>query len=331
MEKMKKQNLEQRYSNKKSKKRGEDMEEAKQAIKNFFTKLKKNRKRFLKLLILLVVVIVFLAGSTYDITIEDGTYKEKDWSSTPYAAGEYTKGVSVKEDGTLESKTTAQELWDKMQKEKSRVSEYLKSPEELARLMKAEIVTQYPDTRPYPNQSIDWDEVIEDPNALQGIIKFKRAKTDGNIETMTYVEPQILEGWIEDYNTTGSEEAKKKATSHFTLRKSTEVNAGTNVTTSGKVADVSEKIIKELVKKSTYGLSGSVCQTWVGTVYERAGFGYTPSGCCAYLAGTKWGISKDFSQIVNGAAVWTGKGSYRGTKSCSHASQRWLWSCWYLL
>ena len=95
--------------------------------------------------------------------------------------------------------------------------------------------------------------------------------------------------------------------------------------------NVSSAIVKEATKMNTYGLSGSVCQTWVGTVYEKAGFGYVPSGCCAYLAGTKWGISNDFSKIVNGAAVWTGPGTYRGTKSCSHASLRRMWTCRYLL
>lgn len=296
------------------------MEEAKQTIKNFFTKLKKKRKRFLKLLILLVIVVVFLAGSTYDITIEDGTYKEKDWSSIPYAAGEYVKEVSVKEDGTLESKTTAQDLWDKMQKEKSRVGEYLKSPEELARLMKAEIVTQYPDTRPYPNSSIDWDKVIEDPNALQGIIKFKRAKTDGNIDTMTYVEPETLYEWIELYIETGEKKYKDLALTHFTLAKNdlSESTSNNNwnsnepspYTTNDLKTNKSDAIVK--AAKSTRSPGKGLCQKWVRLVYAKAGLG-NASYLTAYKAYKANCVSKRKDNIPIGAAVYgTGSGTGAG-------------------
>lgn len=295
-------------------------------------------KRRIKILsyLLSLSFIILLAAALYWLTVDDGTFKEGDWSSTPYAAGEYINGVSVNSDGTLNSNISAQDLWNKMLENKNRVDLYLDTPEELARLMKAEIVTQYPDTRPNPDEEINWKEIFENPDEFQGIIKFKRADSNNNISTMTYVEPQILEGWIEEYNTTGDETVKNKILSHFTLRKNAGTNGsgdnnGTNVATSGKMANVSNAIVKEATKMNTYGLSGSVCQTWVGTVYEKAGFGYVPSGCCAYLAGTKWGISNDFSKIVNGAAVWTGPGTYRGTKSCSHASLRRMWTCRYLL
>lgn len=302
------------------------MEEAKEAVLGTLKKVVfKLIKRVLIVLFLLVLPIILLAASLYFMVVHvEAAEVEGDWSSTPFAAGQYISGVSVGEDGNLKSTITAQELWDKMIENGSRVNEYLEGPEDLVRLMKAEIVTQYPDTRPADkiNDPIDWEAVLEGSDSLQGIIKFDRANSDGTTSTMTYVEPQILEGWIEEYNTTGNETAKRQALSHFTLRQNTSTSSdNTNVTTSGKMADVSEAIVKEATKLNTYGLSGSVCQTWVGTVYQKAGFGYVPSGCCAYLAGTKWGTSSDFSQIVNGAAVWTGAGSYRGTKSCSHASQ----------
>lgn len=304
------------------------MEEAKEELlrilKNVVFKL---IKKVLIVLILICTPILIFAASVYFMVVHvEAAEVEGDWSSVPFAAGQYISGVSAGEDGMLKSTISAQELWDKMIENGSRVNEYLEGPEELVRLMKAEIVTQYPDTRPANkiNDPIDWEEVLKDSDSLQGIIKFDRADSNGSTSTMTYVEPQILEGWIEEYNTTGNEEAKKQALSHFTLRKNTGTSNNinnTNVVTSGKMADVSEAIVKEATKLNTYGLSGSVCQAWVGTVYDKAGLGYVPSGCCAYLAGTKWGISSDFSKIVNGAAIWTGAGTYRGTKSCSHASQ----------
>lgn len=312
------------------------MEEAKEAILRILKQVVfKLVKKVLKILILIAIPIIVLAASVYYMVVYvEGAEVEGDWSSVPFAAGQYISGVSVGENGMFNSKLSAQELWDKMIENGSRVNEYLEGPEELARLMKAEIVTQYPDTRPANkiNDPINWEKILKDSDSLQGIIKFDRANSDGTTSTMTYVEPQILEGWIEEYNTTGNEEAKRQALSHFTLRKNTGTSSNnTNVVTSGKMANVSEAIVKEATKMNTYGLSGSVCQTWVEYVYGNAGFGYVPCGCCAYLAGTKWGISSDFSQIVNGAAIWTGAGSYRGTKSCSHASQRRMWACWYLL
>ena len=137
----------------------------------------------IKLLIVFLIVAmvsVFLSAITYWITIDDGTYDEDDWGSTPYAASTYTGGVTVQTDGTITSDTTVQELWDQMEINGSRVANYLSSPEELSRLMRAEIVTQYPDTRNNPDEPIDWQDIIENEDKLQGIIKFKRADTDNN-------------------------------------------------------------------------------------------------------------------------------------------------------
>lgn len=197
------------------------MGEAKDALKRAFMEItsSKYKKRIIQAFIVLVF-LVLLAASVYYITVDDGTYKEDDWSSAPYAASQYTNGVSVNNDGTFKTDMNVQELWDKMLEEKNRVNLYLDTPEELARLMKAELVTQYPDTRPEPDEEINWDEVKENADMLQGIIKFKRADTDGNRTTMKYATPEIFQGYIDEYNKTGSEEAKREALTHFTLKKS---------------------------------------------------------------------------------------------------------------
>ena len=197
------------------------MEKAKEVLKMALkAALKLPFKIILIVLILVVgVLIILLPAATYFITVDDGTYKEDDWSSTPYAASTYVNGTKVESDGTISTATSAQDLWDRMIANGNDVDKYLDSPEELARIMKAEMVTQYPDTRPNPDEEIDWEAIFEDADAFQGIIKFKRADTNGNRSTMSYVDPQTFQSWIDEYNKSGSETAKQNALSHFTLKK----------------------------------------------------------------------------------------------------------------
>lgn len=205
------------------------MEEAKEAIKKIAKKILKHSKRVLIFTILpFILIIILLSAALYYITIDDGTYKEDDWTSTPYGAAQYMDGVSINEDGEFETETTTQDLWDKMLEEHSRVDEYLDSPEELARMMKAELITQYPDTRPNPDEPIDWDELIENPDKIQGIIKFKRADINGNKWNLTYANPETFQSYVDAYNNNGDETAKKNALSHFTLKHS-DSSASSNV------------------------------------------------------------------------------------------------------
>lgn len=181
-------------------------------------------KIFFIIFIIVILFICILAGVDYEVTYKDGTYKEGDKSSTSYSASTYINDVTIENDGTIKNKTTVQELWDDMKKNKSRVDKYLSSPKELAVLMKAEMVTKYPDTRKDPDKKIDWDEIKKDADLMQGIVKFKRAsdgQTAENATTMSYVDPATFQGYIEEYNNTGSETAKENALKHFTLKKST--------------------------------------------------------------------------------------------------------------
>lgn len=289
------------------------MEQAKQAIGNFFKNVvKRHMKRIIRVLVIIIFVVFLLSNaSVYWLTVDDGTYKEDDWSSTPYAAGQYKGGVSVNEDGTLKNGTTAQELWDKMVENKSRVVEYLEGPEELARLMRAEIITQYPDTRPNPDEKIDWDKMIEDPDLMQGIIKFKRAYSDGNKATMSYVSPQTFQGYIDEYNRTGSETAKNNALSHFTLKKgasgTTSSDSGTGVVAAGDgvMTDISQVIIDATNRTPWPGANW--CAKWVNDVYDNAGVGACRHPT-AYESAMHHMVSSDRSAIPIGAAVY-GTGS----------------------
>ena len=196
-----------------------NMNEIWQQIKQ---KLEKMGKHLVKIILVLALILIILFGGfVYVIKKHDGTYKEDDWSNTQYAASQYTSNTSIDADGNINSAMTAQELWDKMQEEHSRVDLYLDKPEELLKLMNAEIVTNYPDLRENPDEEIDWDKINSnvDSTDVQGIIKFKRAQSNGDITTMSYVDSDTFYEWIELYSTTGDEDARQKALTHFTIEK----------------------------------------------------------------------------------------------------------------
>lgn len=194
-------------------------------MEDYFNKIKQKlisvcKRILVKILVPILIVISLLGAAIYFITLDDAVARTNDMSNVPYAVSQYKNGVSVGNDGQLVSSITAQELWDEMKKNDSRVSLYLDSPEELLKLMNAELVTQYLDTRKNPDKEIDWDsDSLNDVNSnnIQGIVKLKREDVDGNNYTMTYVDSETFQRYIDNYNSSGSEADKKIALSHFTL------------------------------------------------------------------------------------------------------------------
>lgn len=183
--------------------------------------LKQMMKPSIIVIAIICVALILIAGILYIITLDDGTYKEGDKKNVPYAVEQHTSDVSIDANGNITTSKTAQELWDEMIKNGSRVNEYLDGPEDLLKMMNAEMVTNYLDTRANPDEPIDWDKLNKDINSktVQGIIKLKRAFADGSTKTITYVDPETFQSYIDDYNASGSEEDKQKALSHFTLEK----------------------------------------------------------------------------------------------------------------
>lgn len=145
------------------------------------------KSKILKIIIAIVLILlVLLPLAVYYITIDDGTYKEGDWKSAPYAASTYTQNVSIDENG-ITPETTAQELWDKMIEEGNNVEKYLDTPEELEKLMNAEIITQYP-------------KIGNSDSKLDGIIEFQRNKTDGTNIILKYLDSENFNVYIENKN-----------------------------------------------------------------------------------------------------------------------------------
>lgn len=171
--------------------------------------------------LIIAIVSAFVASILHFITFLDGTTQEDDWSNVPYASDQYSSNITIDSDGNITTAMSAQELWDKLLENDSRVNKYLDKPEELQKLLNAELVTDFLDTRPNPDDPIDWDSINGDPNSkkIQGIIKLKRATSDGNTITMVYTDPETFQSNIDQYNETGSEADKKVALSYFTLER----------------------------------------------------------------------------------------------------------------
>ena len=271
-------------------------------------------KYVLPIAIPIILIIIIVASLIHELTVQDGEYRADDWTSIPYAASQFTSNIEIDENGNLITSMTAQELWDKMIENNSRVDEYLDGPEDLLKLMTAEIVTNYPDTRPNPDKPIDWDSLNKDVNSniTQGIIKFKRAKSDGTTSTMVYVNKDTFYNWIEEYNETGDENLKNKILTHFTLDKSVSYSTGSSDTTlqyntSDIITDISERIVA--AAKITPSPGKNLCQAWVREVYKNAGLGnvYFNKASDAYRTNL---VSEDKTNIPIGAAVYgTGSGN----------------------
>lgn len=228
---------------------GDGFEQVKIQIKKILKKAGKTIRRLgLPIIALVLITIIVVGGLGYEMTRQDGSYVEGDDSNMLYAMSQFTQDVIINYDGTITTKMSAQELWDEMLKNNTRIDEYLDNPQQLLKLLNAEIVTNYPDTRPEGEigQPLDedfWDNLNKnvDGKETQGIIKFKRAKDDGTNITMTYVSPQEFQDYIDAYNKSGSEADKQKALKHFTIEKQYAVSSLTAGTiTAGTTIEVPE-------------------------------------------------------------------------------------------
>ena len=153
-------------------------------------KLKQIAKLLIKMkvvivgLVIILLVTVFFPSFIYYIEVDDGTYKEDDWESTPYVASQYTEKVSIGNNG-LQAEITSEEIWDKMISKGNNIKDYLSSPEELEKLMNAEIITQYPKTG---NADLD------------GIIEFERHKSDGTSTMLQFIDYNTFNSYINSQN-----------------------------------------------------------------------------------------------------------------------------------
>lgn len=151
-------------------------------------------KKSLKILIITsiissLVIGVFIPAFMHFITIGDGSYEEGDSSNVPnVVANDYIKNVKfgengiyfekeeTKEDGTVvKTILTSQDIWNDLIKHNSNIKNYLNTPDELAKLMNAQVITQFPFLAGLPEDK------------LNGTVTFERhtTKDDGTEETKT--------------------------------------------------------------------------------------------------------------------------------------------------
>lgn len=244
------------------------MEESTDNFKKVLKKVaKKMTKKFLVIILIIVVILSLLGSFVYFLNIDAAEYKGDDWSNTPYAASQYTGNVDISANGEIATSMTAQELWDKMIENKNNIREYLDNPKELKKLMNAEVITKFLDTRENPDEPINWDsEELTDVNSkeIQGIAKLKRADSNNNKYTMTYVDESTFQSYIDEYNSSGSEEAKQNALKHFTLAKTSGVQHVGIITGSG-----SFKTYEDLTDSQLKAIA-TVCQNEQGTTKGAA-------------------------------------------------------------
>lgn len=168
---------------------------------------KKLTKKLIVIIILIVVIGIIVLPSQYVIELDEGTYKEEDNSNAQYVAKkeinqalfgdnddeESTKSNDMKVTFSKNSGFSldidlddiATNIIETLDTYGGNLGTYLseKGQEEILRKMiKAELITQYPDLR-YPSKM---DNDVKDAE-FQGAIKFIRHKGDGTETTLQYI------------------------------------------------------------------------------------------------------------------------------------------------
>ena len=177
-------------------------------MKRFVRFLYRYKKKIIDIIILLLFIIfIFLIvcpGGTYKINMDNGTYNMEDESNVPYLAEMYTKNVKFSDKGItflykhidevtgveIQEEKTSSEMalivWNKMLDNDSCILQYIDNVDELEKLMKAEVITQYPK--------------LDTPVDLNGTIEFYRHDENGNEFKLEYKKPEDFKKIIEDKN-----------------------------------------------------------------------------------------------------------------------------------
>lgn len=167
-----------------------------------------HKKRIIRAIAVIIIGIILfiICISPYPITLDDGTYNEKDSRNVPAKVGKTIRestlfsnrdgtndsidiNTKISKDGGYALDIDLDEITDNiiedLDKHEGRLNQYLSKGnlhEYLKKMIKAEFITQYPDLR---NVDKIGTEVPEDE--FQGVIKFIRHKSDGSKKTLEYI------------------------------------------------------------------------------------------------------------------------------------------------
>ena len=167
----------------------------------------------------IIVLLVFIPAIIYFLDMDDTTEDKTDQKNAPAVVKNYASNTEIDENGVIRLESSVLELWEKMKQDDNTALRYLDSPTELAKLIKASIALEYPDTRKDPSKKIDFNEYNLTSVNVQGIVKFKRATQDGKTDYMTYVTPEKFQEYISKYEQTHSKKDRDEALKHFTMEK----------------------------------------------------------------------------------------------------------------
>ena len=114
-----------------------------------FQKIKKTVKKaiisalapVLIVALIICLIVTLICSVMYVITLDTGTMKDGSWDNVPYASSQYSSNVTIDEDGVATTQISAQEVWDKLVENKSNMTEYIKSPETLKKLLKNNLIS----------------------------------------------------------------------------------------------------------------------------------------------------------------------------------------------
>lgn len=172
-------------------------------------KFLKNRMFKKILLIIAIAVAVFFfvfGGGSYNEVLKKGSYQEEDNSNAPYVADtvmEEAISATMEEDTEIKDIKTVPsadggykldidldeitkniiETLDDNQGGLENYFSYKNMEEYLKKMIKAELVTQYPDLRSADKIGTP----TSDENEFQGVIKFVRHKNDGTTQVLQYI------------------------------------------------------------------------------------------------------------------------------------------------
>lgn len=165
------------------------------------------------ILIFIAFFILLIPAIIHMITLDDGSYDEGNNSNVPYVvSNDYLNNVKFNENGiyfekeekkkdektgeekTVTTKVTYQDIWDDLTSKDSCLENYLFNAEELAKLMNAQVITQYPYL-----STLD-PGLSTEKGTLNGTVKFERHKTDGTTSMLEYVNYNSFQKMIEENN-----------------------------------------------------------------------------------------------------------------------------------
>ena len=201
----------------------------------------KTLKMIMILIIVFAVAVIIFSVATWFLKKLDTRENDKDPKNAPAAATKFMNDTNIDENGKITLGKSIAEWWEELKKNGNKITKYLDSPEELAKLMNAAMALEYPDTRKNPNSKIVWEDIDINSKEIQGIVKFKRALQSGKTITMTYVPPSEFQQLIDKYKQTGSEKDKNEALKHFTMEKT---NSSSNNVSSTGGSPIVEEILK---------------------------------------------------------------------------------------